>query len=63
MIQLLLNLGKINWTLLDMKYVSLYYNLDFLGKLYVNLWNNKLCKLVLCHVFVNCENFYSHKLC
>ena len=48
---------------LDMKYVSLYYNLDFLGKLYVNLWNNKLCKLVLGHVFVNCEYFYSHKLC
>ena len=47
----------------DMKYVSLYYNLDVLGKLYVNLWNHNLCKLVLGHVFVNCAYFYSHKLC
>ena len=46
MIQLLLNLGKLIEPFLDMKYVSLYYNLDFLGKLYVNLWNNKLCKIV-----------------
>ena len=45
---------------LDMKYVSLYYNLDFLCR---SNWNNKLCKLVLGHVFVNCEYFYSHKLC
>ena len=29
MIQLLLNLGKIIESFLDMKYVSLYYNLDF----------------------------------
>ena len=35
---------------LDMKYVRLHYNLDFLGELYVNIWNNKLCKLVLCLV-------------
>ena len=46
-----------------MKYVNLYYNLDFLGELYVNLLNNKLCKLVLGNVLVNYEYFYSHKLC